>query len=157
MLNKKKPFYPFRGSALRLGVVVLIVISLYFLNLTPASKSIKNFFYSASEPIQQWLWRQGTGLSEFTQSIFSPQSLKEENRQLKLKNQELIEKAIEVKRLKEENESLRTLLGLGVEKEFSLSTARLIGKEASKDYLIINKGSEDGIEFGSPVITQYKV
>ncbi len=64
---------------------------------------------------------------------------------------------MEVERLKEENESLRILLGLGAEKEFGLATTQLIGKEIAKDYLIINKGSEDGIEFGSPVITQHQV
>jgi len=157
MPSKKKIFYLFGRSGLRLGVVILIVISLYFLNLTPVSKNIKNLFYSASQPIQKWLWRQGTGWSQFAQSIFNSQNLKKENEKLKLENQQLIGRAIEIEKLRKENEDLKTLLSLGAEKEFTLATAQLIGKEISKDYLIINKGTADNIEFGSPVITAHRV
>ncbi len=69
----------------------------------------------------------------------------------------MLNQNIKLEKLKKENESLRTALGLELEKEFSLEVAQVIGKETSADYLIINKGFNDGIMAGFPVITENKI
>jgi len=51
---------------------------------------------------------------------------------------------------------LRTALNLSLQEEFKLIISQVIGKEIAGDYLIIDKGSEDGVVFGFPVITQQK-
>jgi len=140
-----------------IGIIIFIIISIFILNLSPFSRGIKDFFYSISSPIQLWLWEKGSNTSGFFSSILKAEDLKQENESLKAQNQDLISGNIELERLKRENEILRTALGLGLEKEFDLEIAHVIGKEISDDYLIINKGFSNGIRSGFPVITENKV
>jgi len=142
----------------KIGIIsALIVVFFLVLNLTPAGKEVRNFFYLISAPIQKSLWRLGERVSDFFETISEIKNLKKENRELKLKIQELLAENAKLKELKKENEILREALGIGLEKEFKLSLAEVIGKDISQDSLIINKGSEDGISKGLPVITQQKV
>lgn len=157
MFDKKKSNYSFGSQGIKIGAIVLIIICLYFLNLEPASRGVKNFFYSISYPIQKWFWDKGIQISDFAGSIFEGSDLKEENKKLKLENQELVNKTIEIEKLEEENKALRIVLGLGLEKEFELKISQAIGKDMSNDFLIINKGAKHGIEFGLPVITEQKI
>lgn len=146
-----------QGMNFKIGVIIFIIIAILTLNLPPFSKAVKSFFYSLSEPIQLWLWENGIKSSGFFQAILKAGNLTEENILLKSENQELLSQNIELEKLKKENESLRTALGLGIEKEFDLEIAQIIAKEMSNDYLIVNKGFNHGIKAGFPVITETKV
>ncbi|MCP6719126.1 MAG: rod shape-determining protein MreC [Patescibacteria group bacterium] len=136
--------------------IILIITSFFLFNLTSVSRGIEGFFYSVSSPIQRWLWDKGLRVSDFITSISTIQDLKEENKSLELKTKELINKDILLDELKRENEFLRTALGLGLEKDFDLEIAQVIAREISSDFLMINKGSADGLEFGDIVITEQK-
>jgi len=145
-------------SKLKIGVIaVLLVILFVVLNLTNFSKEIKNFFYLISSPIQKALWPVGERVSDFFETISEIKNLKRENEKLKLEIQELLAENAKLKELKKENEVLREALKIGLEKEFRLTIAEVIGKDISQDSLIINKGSKDGISKGFPVITQQKI
>lgn len=146
-----------KGINFKIGIIIFIIIAILILNLSPFSKSVKGFFYSLSEPIQLWLWEKGIKTSAFFQAILKAGNLTEENMFLKLENQELLSQNIELEKLKKENESLRTALGLGIEKEFNLEIAQIIAKEISNDCLMVNKGFNHGIKVGFPVITETKV
>ena len=146
-----------QGINFRIGIIIFVIIAILIFNLSPFSKSVKGFFYSLSEPIQLWLWEKGIKTSAFFQAILKAGDLTEENIFLKLENQELLSQNIELEKLKKENESLRIALGLGIEKEFNLEIVQIIAKEISNDYLIVNKGFNDGIRAGFPVITETKV
>ncbi|MFQ6049824.1 MAG: rod shape-determining protein MreC [Candidatus Paceibacterales bacterium] len=142
---------------LKIGAIVFLMIAFFvLLNLTSFSKKVKNFFYLISEPIQKWLWKIGMGVSDFFEAISEMKNLKKENEELKSKIQELLAENTALKELKEENEILREALNLGLGEEFVLNLSQVIGKEISKDSLIINRGSVDGITIGLPVITQQK-
>jgi len=136
---------------------VLIVLFFLALNLTPAKKEIKNFFYLISSPIQKVFWRAGERVSDFLETISEIKNLKKENEEIKLKNQELIAQIALLKELEKENEILREALAIGLEKEFKLLLAEVISKDISQDFILINKGSKEGIAEGLPVITQQKV
>lgn len=157
--NNNNSFYKLlgQGMGLKIGIIIFIVIAIFILNLSPFSRGIKDFFYSISSPIQLWLWEKGSNTFGFFSSILEAENLKQENEFLKAQNQDLISENIEMEGLKRENEILRTALGLGLEKEFDLEIAQVIGKEISDDYLIINKGFNSGIRSGFPVITENKV
>ena len=146
----------FGSSRLKIGIIVLIIISFFLLNLPSFSQRIRNFFYSISEPIQKWLWQKGGGVSDFFDWLFKAKGVWQENENLKLENKELIAKIIGLEQLRGENEVLRTALDLGLEEEFELIISEVIGKEIAEDYLIIDKGSKDGIAFGFPVISERK-
>jgi len=141
----------------KIGLIIVLLIALFIIvNLTSFSKEIKNFFYLISSPIQKTLWRAGDNLSDFFEAISEIEKLKKENEELLLKNQELGAENARLKELKKENEVLREALEIGLEKEFKLLLAEVIGKDISQDVLLINKGSKDGILKDFPVITQQK-
>lgn len=137
--------------------IVLIVIFFLVLNLTPAGPEVKNFFYLISSPIQQVFWNAGDKISDFFEIISDIKNLKRENEELKLKIQTLEAENVALKELKKENELLRGALEIGLEKEFKLTLAEVIGKDISQDFILIDKGSRDGILEGLPVIAQQKV
>ena len=141
----------------KIGLITVLLIAFFIvLNLTSFSKEVKNFFYLISSPIQKTLWRAGDNLSDFFEAISEIEKLKKENEELLLENQALIAENASLKELKKENEVLREALEIGLEKEFKLVLAEVIGKDISQDVLLINKGSKDGILKDFPVITQQK-
>lgn len=143
---------------LKIGIVVVLLIAFFVvLNLTGFSKEVRNFFYFISSPIQKVLWQAGDRVSDFFEAISEIKSLKKETEELKLKNQELMAQIVSLKELQEENEFLRQALEIGLEKEFKLVLAEIIGKDISQDFLLIDKGANDGIVKDMPVITQQKV
>jgi len=164
--KRKKPFNSYRSFFIKnhsysqkkcLTFVFSIIVLLLFLNLTFFPKQIKNTFYFISEPTQKWLWEKGLVISNFFEGTIRGLQIKEENNQLLSQNKELINQNIELERLKEENEVLRTVLGLDLEKSFDLEMAQVIGKDISHNIIIINKGAEDGLKSNFPLITEQKV
>lgn len=133
------------------GIVILIIVALNFYN-----KGVRNFFYSLSSPVQKIFWQAGKGTSDFFETISEMKRLKAENEELKLQNQALLAENASLAELKAENETLRTAMNLGLEKEFKLTFAQVIGKDVAQDSLIIDKGSKDGISKNLPVITEQK-
>ena len=59
----------FLSTKLKIGITVLIIFSLFFLNWSSFPVNIKSFFYSISLPSQRWLWEKGDYLSDFWVSI----------------------------------------------------------------------------------------
>ncbi len=149
----KKQFLP---TGLKVGIIILVILSFFFLN-SSFSINIRSFFYSMSMSSQRWLWEKGDNLSDFWIAVFKTKEIKTENERLVLENQKLIAEKINLEYLKEENEVLRTAFDIELQKDFELEISQVIAKEASRDYLIINKGSKDGVKFGLPVITEEKV
>ena len=142
---------------LKIGAkLVLLIIFLVILNLTPVSKRVKNFFYFISSPIQKSFWRAGDKVSDFFETVANIKNLKKENEELKLKIQELLAKNAKIPELEKENKDLREALEIGLEKEFKLILAQVIGKDISQDSILIDKGLKDGVTNNLPVITQQK-
>ncbi|MDI6602791.1 MAG: rod shape-determining protein MreC [Patescibacteria group bacterium] len=143
---------------LKIGLIIILIASFFLvLNLTPFGKEIKNFFYLISSPIQKIFWKTGNKISDFFEVIFRIKDLKRENEELKLKIQTLEAENVTISELKKENEILREALEIGLEKEFGLQLAQVIGKDVSQDLILINKGLKDGILEGFPVISQQKL
>lgn len=138
-----------------LAVIVVVVLLVSLLNFF--EKEMRSFFYWFSAPVQRVLWRAGERTSDFLESIVRVKILKQELDELKLENQELAAQVVALKDLKKENKALRQVLEIGLQKEFKLSLAQVIGKDISQDFILIDKGSEDGISGNMPVITQQKV
>ena len=137
-------------------IIVVVVVSIIFL-LNFFQKDVRSFFYSVSAPIQKVLWRAGERTSDFLGGIMRVKILKQELDELKLENQELIAQVVVLKDLKKENKTLRQALEIGFQKEFKLALVQIISKDISQDFILIDKGSEDGISKNMPVITQQRV
>ncbi len=146
-----------RFKSLRWGTVLLIVVSLFLLNLTPLSGGIKDFLYSLSAPLQERLWGTGSALSGFFEIFYRVEEVEKENEALRKENENLLSEKMQLERYGQENVSLRRALDLELQKDFTLISANPTGKDIFSDYLIINKGSADGMVFDAPVITEEKV
>lgn len=142
---------PLRTKILIIVIAIILTSSLNFFQ-----KKVKNFFYLISEPIQKVLWQAGMNTSDFFEAILEVKNLKKENEGLKLKIQELLSENSSLKELRKENEILREALNIGLAKEFQLNLSQIIGKDVSRDSILINKGLKDGIKRGFPVITPEK-
>lgn len=138
-------------------IAFLIIVLFVVVNIFGLAKGVKNLFYSFSSPLQKTFWKWGGGLSNFFGAIHDIKNLKKENTELSLKIQELLAENISLKEIEKENQSLREALNIGLEKEFKLGIAEIIGKDISQDALLINKGKRDGLIEGMPVITQQKI
>ena len=138
-------------------IVILLIVSFTVLNLTLFNKQVKNFFYSVSSPIQKTLWKTGDNVSDFFEAFGQTKNLKLENKKLKLEIQELFAENISLQELEKENKVLREALAIGLEKDFNLVLAQVSGKDISQDFILINKGTQDGISKDLPVITLQKV
>lgn len=136
-------------------MVVVVVLAIFLLNFF--QKDVRSFFYWFSAPVQKGLWGAGEKTADFFRGIIRIGSLKNETDNLKLKNQELLSQIIALQKLKKENEILREALGIELQKDFKLTLAQVIGKDISQDFILIDKGFEDGISENMPVITQQRV
>jgi len=141
---------------LKLAIAIFLMI-LGILNLSLFYKEIKNLFYLVSQPIQKFFWKVGDNISGFFEIVFEAQNLQKENEELKLILSGLLSEKIEKIRLEKENQVLRKALEIGLEKEFKLEIAEVLGKDISQDSILINKGKKDGISEGLPVITEQKI
>lgn len=138
-------------------VFILILGLFFFLNRTLAAQKIKHFFYIISEPFQTNLWRAGERVSDFFEIALEMNDLKKKNKELELEILKLLSENVKVQELEKENEDLREALGLELEKEFQLKIAKTLGKDISQDFILINKGSKDGLIEGLPVINPQKI
>ena len=145
---------PFR---LKVGLVFILLIVIFLvLNLTGFSKEVKNFFYLISSPVQKTFWQAGEQISDFWQGLFEINVLQKEITELSLENQRLLSENVGLKVLKEENETLRQALGIGLEKDFQIIFCQNISKDIFQDSILIDKGAEKGVLKGMPVITSQK-
>ncbi len=90
-------------------------------------------------------------------STFLVGDLTLENKRLNEKNQELLREIIDLQDVKIENQALREVIGAGQEKEFSLALTEIIGVDDYQDFILVDKGWENGISENMPVVNSQKV
>lgn len=147
----KKRKYP-RKILISVFSLVLILLFLNFFQ-----RNVRSFFYNLSAPVQKFLWKAGNGSSNFLISFLKTGFLKKENEELKSENEALLSQIAFLKNLKTENESLRQALNIELQKDFTLTIASVIGKDIGQDFILIDKGSKDGVAQNTPVVTSQKV
>jgi rod shape-determining protein MreC len=148
-------------AALRnLGGVAIFIISLLgilVLNVPALNSAAKNTVFFVFKPVQQNLWNIGGNANVFFSSFFQMRSAVEDNEKLRQRVSELSAQISQSQNLKQENDFLRQGLNLELDKDFDLKLANIIGKNIGGDNLIIDKGSDNMIEAGMPVITSEKI
>lgn len=110
-----------------------------------------------STPIQNFFWKLSGGISNFFSGILKQSELKKENENLKIENQNLLREIALLKELENENKILREALEIGLNKEYKLIFANIIGRETDPDFFRIDKGEKDGIANDMAIITQSKI
>ncbi|MCH7828594.1 rod shape-determining protein MreC [Patescibacteria group bacterium] len=133
-------------------LLTLLFLAGVLLILNLSSQSVRGTFSSLLSPVQSLLWKAGTSTVE----IFSKVS-QERAWELETENLLLRQKLLLVQEVAKENERLREALDIASREEFNLLFTEIIGKEVERDVLLLNKGAQDGVKQGMPVITQSKV
>ncbi len=112
-------------------------------------------------PIQGKLTSLGNDISDLTQTTRDLRELRRRNEELQGLADSLMIENVRLKEVESENETLRRLLGfIQANPTHSYKAAevqgRVIGRDPSNflSYLIIDSGSQQGIEKGMPVVTE---
>ena len=140
------------------NILLFILIGAIYLalNYTGLGRETKNTLFLASSPLQIFLWNQGQNLNHFIDKLKGIDALEKEKSNLELENEKLKAELADLLELRNENENLKKALDIGLEEEFKITMADIIGKDPLQDVIIINKGSDDGLLIGFPVITPEK-
>ncbi len=149
-LTKRNTIFP----KVLIGIIAFFIF-IGILNLF--QKQFKNFFYFVSEPLQKTFWNSGSNIFNFLESFLSINNLAKENKELNIKNQELLGEITALQQIKTENQALKEAIGIQQEQKFKLILTEVMGIDSYQDFILIDKGSEDGILENMPVINSQKV
>lgn len=136
-------------------ITVFIAVFLFAMDLGGFLAPVRNMTDIAFNPVRFWFYRQSRVVSTFFRDISSISSLREDNMQLRSEILEFESIASENEEYKRENEVLRAQLNIFPELDYELVQADIIGgdlKSLNVETLIINKGTDSGVNEGSIVI-----
>ncbi|HRN50477.1 MAG TPA: rod shape-determining protein MreC [Anaerolineales bacterium] len=117
-------------------------------------------FNGAIDPIygvQGWLYTRFQAIQDFINAPVNIASLRAENAQLRAENAQLQTEIVTLQQQVTEGELLSALLDFArARPENAYQAAGVIGQDPSPflHYIIINRGSDDGIRRGMPVVSQ---
>ncbi len=148
--NSKKRKFP-------KGIVIGACALCLFLIFNIFSPKVRNFFYTASYPVQKVLWQAGEASHNFLSPFFVVHKIKAENASLVSQNNLLILQSAVIGELGAENQVLRQALELNLQKEYNLQLVEVIARGDNGDSFLINRGLSDGIKVGMPLINAEKV
>ena len=142
---------------LRNLIIILVVVGVLFLAISGYLTPLFSFSVSPFISAQSWLAQRYLAFSDFFTSPRDMASLRAENSEL---NEQVAMLQSEIVALQEnlaQSEILYTLLDFARSNpEHEYLAATVIGREISPylQYIIIDKGSNDGLRHGMPVVTQ---
>lgn len=144
----------------RTGIFALALFLLaagVVLSLPPATqKRLAEAVQRSVAPIFSWGSSAKNRVEAYTAGVKSLAELEKENATLKSENQRLSEAAQLLRGLEEENSKLRAALDFKQRSKFHLVPARVIARESATWWaqVLIDRGSQDGIEPDMPVLTE---
>jgi rod shape-determining protein MreC len=138
-------------------IIVLIGGSLLLLfssSKRPDSGLVSGFLYGLLRPLEQGVFGLHKGISEAWSTYVGLIDVKKENQELKEEIRKLKRDKATLSAKESENIRLKRLLNIKTIHEFPSLVAQVIGEDASGWYrtFFINRGSEDGVRSGMPII-----
>lgn len=146
---------PFHGLRMLMAVAVGIAAALA-LNIPAVNGAVKNAVYSVLGPVQYRVWAAGANTRSFFDNLERMNNAAAENEKLKQQINDLMARVSEMDSIKRENDFLRQGLNLELDKDFDLKLANIVAKDVARDVIIIDKGSDDLVQEGMPVITSQR-
>ena len=148
-INKKKKIWPkFLIGFLVLGIFIFV--------LNIFSFQIKNSFQVLSFPFQKHLSFAGKSSSSWMSSLLNSASLSQKNEFLENENKKLLSQISILQSIQEGNKALSAISATCQDNNFTTIMAGVTGLD-NQDIITLNKGAEDGIAEGMPVINEYNV
>lgn len=148
----KKQNFLWQKISVRILILVIILVTLNIFKL-----EIKNIFYYVSSPVMNTFRESGSGIYNFFQSSFNFNGLKEENNNLKEENQKLLSEVSSLQFYLRESGSIQKALENVKDSNLRILSSHIIGLDTANDYMLINKGANDGVLENMPVISSQKV
>ncbi|MEK7452662.1 MAG: rod shape-determining protein MreC [Patescibacteria group bacterium] len=144
-----------KGSKMKLfSFLVVIVFLLIFLSIFFKNGKLQNIIFDVASIPEKAFFLIGDIFSSGFKIIFSLKNVVIENSSLRLENDTLVQKLVDFEKVKSENILLREQLSLSLTKSYNLLDVKITSFEPSNlfEFLIINKGKNDGLEKDMPVI-----
>ena len=141
---------------MRLAIVIIFLIVISFAILSFLFESeMKNYFFHASGRSFVFFMEAGDALASFM-DFTSNKALKESNNQLQLEKKRLENELASLSLIREENEDMRQALDVGMQEDFDLLLAKVVFRNLSEKFILINKGEEDGLRLKMAVIDSHR-
>lgn len=135
----------------KIAVLIFLIIFLSFFG-----DQIRNYFYFSSSAASG-LWKKSGGYSAFLSSFLSDGAIREKYDDLEKENQKLLSEISSLKKVLSENQSAKEMAENAADNGFGAVLANVVGLDISNDFILINKGSDDGISENMPVISSQNV
>lgn len=138
----------------KVAVVTAVFGLLVFLNPQKIFDPVRLVIYGIYYPFEKTFYFMSLKISDTKDFFSSIGNLKEDNRNLIMENQRLSAENAKFRDVESENALLRDQLKLNPQQKFNLENALVIGQDSYglSNWVVIDKGSTDGIESGMPVI-----
>ena len=138
-------------------LVFVIVFIVFLFNFPKTAPYLKGFFYQIFSPVQKIIASARVEITNTGRAISDFNNLKKDNERLVKENQVLLGDIMRLKELYSENDALRIALGLEINKKFELIEADIVGRDFNEKTIIIDAGTDNGMEKGMPVLTTEKL
>jgi rod shape-determining protein MreC len=139
------------------AVLALVIVGLLFLALSGYLNSVLNVVLNPLVSVQSWVSTRYMAIYDFVTVPRDVATLRQRNANLEAEISQLQTQVIELQQQLREAEVLYALLDFArTRPENKYVAAAVIGRDPSPflQYVIIDKGSDDGIRHGMPVVTQ---
>lgn len=144
------------SRSLQTTIIFLVVAGILALALGGYFNSASNQFTGSLVSVQTWFSTRALALQDFFTAPRDMDTLRTRNVQLEAEVSQLQAQVIELQQRVNETEILRALVDFSRSNpESTYRAAAVIGRDPSPflHYVIINRGSNDGIRRGMPVVT----
>lgn len=151
-----KNFLKSRFFLVALSVAFLASIIPVVLTAMGQGSYVRSALQTLATPVQWCFTKVGEGISGYGSYFRTVESLREENRLLREELESNKNKVYDAELIEEENNFLRTYLGMKAENvSFVFADATVIGRESTnyRTVYTLSKGSMHGIEENMPVVT----
>ena len=136
------------------GIVCLVLLVVI---LSLAGNKIRNFVYTFSSPVLKVFSNSGNNTAGILGAILNSGNLKNENGSLKIENQKLLAQMSSLQDISSQDQAVKDILNCSQQDGFKLLLSNITGFDPSQDFLLIDKGKDDGISENMAVISQQKV
>lgn len=143
---------PYRGLKI-ISLMIVVIAAVLVFNIPAVNGVLKNSVYAALNPVQHNMWTAGANTRSFFDRLTKMNGAATENENLKRQINDLMAQVSELDAIKKENDFLRQGLNLELDKDFDLKLADIVARDVVQDAIIIDKGSNDLVQEGMPVIT----
>jgi rod shape-determining protein MreC len=137
------------------GGILVLILCIGLLNIFQAP--IKNVFYTLISPVTNLFLKAGDNTHSFFQPLLNAKGLGQENNNLKEENQKLLSQISALQETVKQDQSIKEIIQNTQGDHFTMAVAGVIGLDSENDFILIDKGSQNGISENMPVVSGTKV